>query len=56
MTNAPAGPRPNATKPTDDLIGVDNNDTDGLVEKDCNAFASECTGFLWSANAYDDQV
>ena len=33
MTNAAASPRPNATKPADDSIGVDNNDTDGLVEE-----------------------
>ena len=33
MTNAAAVPRPNTAKPADDLIGVDNSDTDGLVEE-----------------------
>ena len=43
MTNAAAVPRPNTTKPTDDLIGVDNSDTDGLVEERRNLVADPTT-------------
>ena len=43
MTNAAAVPRPNTTKPADDLIGVDNSDTDGLVEERRDLIADPTT-------------
>lgn len=44
MTNAAAVPRANTAKPADDLIRVDNADTDGLVEewRDLKADLTTC--------------